>query len=150
MIFLSMRWVLPLLGTALLAYQRSSDVPAIRCGDYVHLEGQRTGDMLSVRQATFVQRKPPTVDLSCSPVGTQRVAVILATFPGTPPPITNAAAVQRMLFAETGPSMATWYRRASHGKTVFNGSVFGPYTLDRYYNCEQTSAMHAHRRHPSC
>ena len=46
-----------------------------------------------------------------------------------------------MLFQENGLSMASWYRRASYGKTTIHGAVFGPYTLDRFYRCDQTSAL---------
>ncbi len=130
-------------GREIVARQDSAAAAAIGCGDHVRLEGERSGDTVRVREVSLLRRNPAGADALCTPLGTQRVAVILATFPGMRPPVMNAGTLRRMLFDEDRGSLAAWFRRASYGKTDFQGTVFGPYTLDRTYTCEQTTAMRA-------
>jgi M6 family metalloprotease-like protein len=74
---------------------------------------------------------------SCSTFGSQKVAVLLVTFPGaTPPSFITPQGVHDMFFSTTGPSLDGYWREASYGQTWAEGDVFGWYTLDNTYaNC---------------
>ncbi len=78
-----------------------------------------------------------TATPSCSPVGTQNTAVLMVTFPGaTPPSNLTTQTVSNMFFANPGPSLDSYWREVSYGKTSAPGNVFGWYTLDASYaNC---------------
>lgn len=128
-------------GLEVTAYQPSSSPLQVQCGDRVRVEGARLGDMMAVSRALVTARG--AADSGCSTTGAQRVAVILARFPGSSAPLPAASSVQRMMFDESAFSANTWYREMSYGKVSLSGSVFGPYTLDRAYTCAETSQMRA-------
>lgn len=128
-------------GREITTYQNSADATLVRCGDIVRIDGVRLGDTMKVRQARIAQRA--AAGAGCSAVGPQRVAIILATFPGVPAPPTTAAALRRLLFDEVSFSANSWYRQVSYGKLSLSGEVFGPFTLDRSYSCKETAQMRA-------
>lgn len=126
-------------GLDVTAYQRSSIPLQVQCGDRVRVEGARLGDTMAVSRALVTARG--AADSGCSTTGAQRVAVILARFPGSSAPLPAVSSVQRMMFDESGLSANTWYREMSYGKISLSGQVFGPYTLDRAYSCAETSQL---------
>lgn len=115
-------------------------LPAIGCGDRVRLEGPVAGGVMRVRTAR-VTGHDATAD--CSSVGIQKTAVLVVTFPGVTPPVTNTSALHLLMFDQTALSVNTWYGGVSYGQATFVGSVFGPFTLDRAYSCQEDSAMRA-------
>ncbi len=128
-------------GHIVSAFQHSTDAPLVRCGDIVRLEGVRLGDTMAVGRAEIARRG--TAESTCGTVGTQRVAVILAGFPGSPSLPVTTTAIRRLMFDQGSSSANTWYREKSYGKASLSGEVFGPYTLDRAYSCSETDQMRA-------
>src|SRR5262249_14980788 len=49
--------------------------------------------------------------------------------------------VQKAFFDTGSPSAATFYTENSYGQASLAGDVFGPFTLDRLYQCSETSAL---------
>jgi M6 family metalloprotease-like protein len=128
-------------GLEVTAYQAAAGGPKSQCGDVLRLEGVRLGDTMAVSRASVTGQRAASAD--CSSTGSQRVAVILARFPGSSAALPAAGSVQRMMFDESAFSANTWYREMSYGKVSLSGAVFGPYTLDRAYSCAETSQMRA-------
>ena len=62
----------------------------------------------------------------CLPIGQQKSVVLLVTFPGAPPP-------------QSHRSVSEYWRETSYGATTAAGDVFGWYTLDANYTCDQSS-----------
>ncbi|MGJ5815321.1 BACON domain-containing protein [Paludibaculum fermentans] len=128
-------------GHDVTAYQQSSTAPKLQCGDTLRVEGVRLGDTMAVSRAVVTARGAAEAD--CGTTGPQRVAVILARFPGSGGSLPSAGDLQRRLFDENGLSANTWYREMSYGKLSLSGAVFGPYTLDRSYTCAESGLMQA-------
>ncbi|MBN9658172.1 MAG: hypothetical protein J0H49_08330 [Acidobacteria bacterium] len=126
-------------GLDVLAYQQSSPALQVQCGDRVRVEGVRLGDTMAVNRALVTGRGADGA--SCSTSGEQRVAVILARFPGSSAQLPAVSSVQRMMFDESALSVNTWYREMSYGKISLSGQVFGPYTLDRAYTCAESNQL---------
>ncbi|MGC4049822.1 MAG: BACON domain-containing carbohydrate-binding protein [Paludibaculum sp.] len=126
-------------GVDVTAYQDSSTSPRVACGDRIRVEGVRLGDTMAVNRAVVTSRG--AAGAGCSTSGAQRVAVILARFPGSTAPLPAVTSVERMMFDENAFSANTWYREMSYGKVTLSGQVFGPYTLDRAYSCAESSLL---------
>jgi hypothetical protein len=73
---------------------------------------------------------------SCTATGEQHVAVLLVEYPGAPlPRQVTPGFLRPMFFAGQGLSLYTYWREASYGKTWPKGDVFGPFVLDKPYEC---------------
>ncbi len=79
---------------------------------------------------------------ACSPLGPQRIAVLLVSYPGVEQ-TTTPAQLQEIYFGQGGPSLDSFWREASYGKASAEGQVYGPYMLDRIYGCGENSAVEA-------
>src|SRR5207247_10763249 len=77
----------------------------------------------------------------CNTIGDQKTVVLLVTFPGTPAPTIDPASVYNIFFGSAGRSVSEYWREASYGVTSASGGVFGWYTLDAVYTCDQYSAI---------
>src|SRR5206468_1570611 len=67
--------------------------------------------------------------------------VLLVTFPGVPAPSITPASVYDIFFGSSGHSVSEFWREASYGVTSASGDVFGWYTLDALYTCDQYTAI---------
>lgn len=114
---------------------------ALQCGDHARLEGYRLGDAMLVT-ASAVERHADA-PAECRTDGVQRVAIILANFPGRPVPEITKARVGDIAFGASGRSAATFYKEASYGQLSLTGDVFGWYTLDRAYGCGEFFGLRA-------
>mgnify|MGYP005848753977 CR=1 FL=1 len=65
-------------------------------------------------------------------LGEQRVAVLVADFPGMPVS-TPVSGIRDIFFSKSNSSLDSYLRGASYGKSRVTGDVYGPYQLDR--NC---------------
>jgi hypothetical protein len=109
-------------------------------GETLTVEGVRLGGAIAAG-STNVQTTA-TASLSCSTTGTQNAAIILVQFPGVPLPTSvTPAGVYDIFFSPSGRSVRNYWEEASYGKASATGAVFGPYTLDRIYSCDESSAM---------
>lgn len=87
---------------------------------------------------------PNAVPLACSPLGDQRVAVLIVKFPAATPAfpagMDQAGYWNQVLFGAY-PSVNTFWNEVSQGQTSASGDVYGPFTLNAMYDCTTTSAM---------
>jgi M6 family metalloprotease-like protein len=130
------------------------DPDGLQCGDHLYARGIRLGQRVVAAEASIAGAATESGKVgarlaasgtrtasACSTLGTQRIAVLLVTFPGVNPPNITTAGVWNVLFGASGRTLNTYWRDASFGQTSATGDVFGWYTLDSLYTCDQTSAM---------
>lgn len=110
----------------------------LKCGDRMRVQGVRAGTVVAAADGS-VTSTASTV--TCTPAGEQKVAVLLVTFPGVSPPSLTPQAVSEVFFAASGRSVDGFWREASYGKAWATGQVFGWYTLDAVYTCDQYYQM---------
>src|SRR5690349_1405239 len=82
-------------------------------------------------------------DGACTVSGEQKVAVVLVSFPSKPLLSTITADNLRNLYFGPGPSVDSFLREASYGKTWATGQVVGPVVLDADYFNQPTAARDA-------
>ena len=118
-------------------YVADGDVE-VQCGDLLQVKGVRLGSRVAAARPMI--KVTQALASPCGPAGAQNIAVLLVTFPGVTPPALTAASVQDMLFG-TGRSVSEYWRENSYGKTWATGQVFGWFTLDAAYTCDQNYQM---------
>jgi uncharacterized protein (TIGR03437 family) len=108
-------------------------------GDVVEISGVRID---SVVAGTVIEvSRSASAGTECSPIGEQRTAVLLTTFPGMPLPQATLQDVHDVFFDTAGKSLDSYWRDASYGSTYATGDVFGWFTLDRDYTCNETGEL---------
>ena len=112
----------------------------LKCRDRLQVRGVRVGSNVAAADGNIQTVAAAGV---CNPIGTQSSAVLLVTFPGVPAPSITPAAVYDKFFTTSGHSVSEFWREASYGVTSTTGNVFGWYTLDAVYTCDQYAAMRA-------
>jgi len=111
----------------------------IQSGDVLEATGVVLGSKMVVASSTV---QAITTAQTCSTTGVQNTAVLLVTFPGvTLPSTVTPQTVHDTFFGSGGHSLDGFWREASYGKTSATGDVFGQYTLDRSYSCNEASLM---------
>ncbi len=109
----------------LLACEREMAVSGIRLGDHVAAASARVSD-------------PAAGSSPCTNTGVQQTAVLLLSYPGTPLAVSSAY-IQDIFF---GPhSVNGFYGEQSFGQMSLAGAVFGPFTLDANYTCNDMGAI---------
>jgi M6 family metalloprotease-like protein len=73
----------------------------------------------------------------CSTTGDQKTAVLLINYPSTPLTSGYTTSYVNDIFFGPAPSVTDYWREASYGTTSASGQVFGPFTLDADYTCDQ-------------
>lgn len=104
----------------------------LQCGDIVRMGVARVGKARVLVRATVVSQAEVA---GCSPVGEQKVAVILLKKPGSPQPGTDAAYWHQRLFHPTDLTLAAFVSSSSHGAASVTGEVFGWFEAARDYAC---------------
>src|SRR5579872_1412243 len=94
--------------------------------------------ILLARTATASINTPP-----CSTLGEQKTAVILVSFPSKPLLSTVTASMVRQIYFGSAPSVDSFLRASSQGKTWATGDVVGPVTLDADYFDQPTATRDA-------
>jgi len=112
----------------------------LKCRDRLRVRGVRVGSHVAAADGNIQSVAPAGV---CNPIGAQKSAVLLVTFPGVPAPAITPASVYDIFFKTSGRSVSEFWREASYGVTTTTGDVYGWYTLDAVYTCDQYSAMRA-------
>jgi M6 family metalloprotease-like protein len=109
-------------------------------GETLTVAGVRIGGAIAAG-STNVQSSA-TASLSCVTTGTQSSVVLLVQFPGIALPTTvTPSGVYDTFFGATGRSVRNYWEEASYGQASASGAVFGPYTLDRVYSCDEYNEM---------
>ena len=112
----------------------------LKCRDRLQVRGIRVGSSVAAADGNIQSVAAAGV---CNPVGIQKSAVLLVTFPGVPAPSISPASVYDIFFKTSGRSVSEFWTEASYGVTSTTGNVYGWYTLDAVYTCDQASAMQA-------
>ncbi len=136
------RWYLQTADTRLEIY--FADRPPERTGIPVRLSGLRALDRVAVRNFTEVERAADALVLS--PLGRQRIVVLMITTPSRPTlPAGAVEAVRQELFGLSGTasneSLNDFWQEASYGKTSAEGEVLGPVPLNKDYGCEENGDL---------
>lgn len=115
--------------------------PGCMSGNTLTVDGVKVENVVAAG-STSVQNTQVAAAASCSTLGVQNTAVILVRFPTIDLPASvTAATMWDTFFAPTGRSVNTYWSEASYGKASAAGNVFGPYTLDRTYTCDEYDLM---------
>ena len=112
---------------------------SLHCGDEARLEGYRLGNVMLVTAAAVERAAEPAAE--CRTDGVQRLAVILANFPGAPTPELTKARIGELIFGTAGRTVSNFYKEASYGALNLTGDVFGWYMLDREYKCGEYAQL---------
>lgn len=112
----------------------------LKSGHVLRVRGVRAGNTVAAAEGSI--QGSTLAATSCSTTGVQKTAVLLVTFPGVAPPSgVTPQSVYDIFFATSGRSVDGYWREASYGQASAAGSVFGWYTLDASYTCDQFSQL---------
>jgi M6 family metalloprotease-like protein len=112
-------------------------------GDKLTAKGIRVGNVIAAGSTSVKAGGNESVAAAgCTTTGVQNSAIILVQFPtiGLPTGVTPSS-VWDIFFSPSGRSVNNYWTEASYGKASTTGNVFGPYTLDRIYTCDEYTAM---------
>ncbi|MEP7364526.1 MAG: hypothetical protein ABI972_14820, partial [Acidobacteriota bacterium] len=114
--------------------------PDVACNDILRVRGVKVGAAVAAADGAT---STSTGTLStCSTTGPQYIAVLLVTFPGVPIPTgVTPQMVNDVFFQTSGRSVDNFWKETSQGKTSATGKVFGWFTLDAAYSCDQYYQM---------
>jgi len=121
----------------------SNGEPHCVSGDSLTAKGIRVGNVIAAGSTTAKAGTNEAVaGAGCTTTGVQNSAIILVQFPtiGLPAGVTPSS-VWDIFFSPSGRSVNNYWTEASYGKASTTGNVFGPYTLDRIYTCDEYTAM---------
>ncbi|MBI3695587.1 MAG: hypothetical protein HY238_12210 [Acidobacteria bacterium] len=121
-------------------YFAGAEPDGLKSGDLLLVSGMRARTRVAAAGGAVTGSNLPAS--SCSPTGVQNAAVLLVTFPGVPPPNT-AQSFYNIFFGTSGRSLDGYWREASYNAASLTGNVFGWYTLDTTYTCDQYSQIQA-------
>jgi len=126
-------------------FSPSPVVAGSKCNDVIAATGVRSNNKIVAESSTLVSS---ALSATCSPIGAQKIAVILVSFPSTPLSQTITQDFLNGVFlgnafsssASTPDwSISDFWTQASDGKTYVNSSgtgaltIVGPYTLSQDY-----------------
>ena len=111
-------------------------------GDTLTAKGIRVDNVVAAGNTEVKANGGGVAAAGCTTTGVQNSAIILVQFPGIPlPSNVTPAGVWDIFFSPSGRSVNNYWTEASYGKASTTGGVFGPYTLDRVYSCDEYSQM---------
>ena len=119
-------------------YFAEREPAGLKCRDTLQVRGIRVATRIAAAAGNIQSVAPAG---TCNPVGDQKSVVLLVTFPGVPAPSITPASVYDIFFGSSGHSVSEFWREASYGVTSASGDVFGWYTLDALYTCDQYTAI---------
>ena len=114
---------------------------SLQPGQVVDVTGQASGKRLMASQVNAVPADSATA--TCSAIGEQKIAVILASFPSKALLSSVTPALMKASFFGPGLTLDTFLRESSFGQTWASGDVLGPYVLDADYFDEPLAARDA-------
>jgi hypothetical protein len=109
--------------------------PDLQSGDILTVSGVRFGNRVAAAGGKKSGGSAAPAS-ACSTTGVQKIAVLLVTFPGVTPPLTPQAAFD-IFFGATDRSLDGYWQEASYNQASASGTVFGWYTLNTSYTCDQ-------------
>ncbi len=128
-------------GADLIQVYSASGEPHCVSSEALTADGIRIGNVVAAG-STSVQTTGTVAAAGCTTTGQQNLAILLVQFPGIPLPATvTPSGVWDIFFGASGRTVNNYWQEASYGKASATGNVFGPYTLDRVYTCDEYYAM---------
>lgn len=109
---------------------------AAQCSPSATVQGIRLGNRIAAVSGQ-VTTDDTSVPGSCSTTGQQNTAVLLINYPSTSLTAGYTASYVGNIFFGPAPSVTDYWNEASYGTTFASGDVFGPFTLDADYTCDQ-------------
>jgi M6 family metalloprotease-like protein len=114
----------------------------LKSGVYLEVQGIKVGKRIAGKGR--VTGEAAAAATSCSTSGNQNTVVLLVTFPGINPPAgVTTQTVSDAFFGTTGRTVNNYWKEASYNQASASGNVFGWYTLNRVYTCDEYYAMRA-------
>ncbi|HEX5000489.1 MAG TPA: Ig-like domain-containing protein [Terriglobia bacterium] len=111
-------------------------------GNTLLVKGVRVGNVIAAGSTSVKSGGAAVAGAGCSTTGAQNAAILLVQFPGvTLPASVTPSGVWDIFFSASGRSVTNYWNEASYGKASATGNVFGPYTLDRVYSCDEYNQM---------
>jgi M6 family metalloprotease-like protein len=123
-------------GETLDIHFAGAEPKGLKNGDLLLVRGMRAGNNVAAADSS-IQGSEVTSG-ACSTTGIQKSAILLLTFPGVTPPSVTPQGVYDVFFSPSGRSVDGFWQEASYGKTSAAGDVFGWFTLDASYTCDQS------------
>lgn len=117
----------------------ANEPPNLKCSDRLRVDGVKVGTTVAAADGKVTA--VAAAGTVCSPTGEQKAIVLMVTFPGVTAPALTQQSIYDIFFATSGRSLDRYWREASYGKTWATGAVYGWYTLDAVYSCDQYYAM---------
>jgi M6 family metalloprotease-like protein len=111
--------------------------PDAGCSPSATVRGIRLGDRIAAISGEVTQ----DAGSPCSTTGDQKTAVLLINYPSTPLTSGYTMSYVNNVFFGPAPSLTDYWQDASYGTTSASGGVFGPFTLDADYSCDQNDAI---------
>jgi len=107
--------------------------PVGGCAPSATVRGIRLGRRIAVASGEVTA----DADSPCTTTGDQKTVVLLINYPSTPLTSGYTTSYVDNIFFGPAPSVTDYWREASYGTTSASGQVFGPFTLDADYTCDQ-------------
>jgi M6 family metalloprotease-like protein len=111
--------------------------PDSGCSPSATVRGIRLGRRIAVASGEVTA----DADSPCTTTGDQKTVVLLINYPSTPLTTGYTTSYVSSVFFGPAPSVADYWREASYGTASASGDVFGPFTLDADYTCDQQDAI---------
>jgi M6 family metalloprotease-like protein len=122
-----------------LVYFASKEPSGLKSGDVLRVRGLRIDDHIAAVEAGVVQSASTA---SAAPmIGDLKTAILMVNFPGVPVPPLSIETVRSVFFSSTQRSLDGYWRENSYNLASTSGGVFGSYTLDRAYSCDEVVPM---------
>jgi M6 family metalloprotease-like protein len=122
-----------------LVYFASRAPSGLKSGVVLRIRGVQIDDHIVAVESKLVSAD--TSAQACTTTGAQKTAVLMVNFPGEPVPALTKDTVSSVFFSSTQRSLDSFWRENSYNQMSASGDVFGSYTLDRAYTCDEPAAM---------
>jgi M6 family metalloprotease-like protein len=111
--------------------------PGAGCSPSATVRGIRLGHRIAAASGEVTQ----DATSSCTTTGDQKTVVLLINYPSTALTSGYTTSYVNNIFFGPAPSVTDYWSEASYGTTSASGDVFGPFTLDADYTCDQQDAI---------
>lgn len=127
-------------GSSTIEVYSAGEEPHCVSGDSLAATGIRVNNVVAAGSTSVTAAA--AASLTCSTLGPQNSAVLLVDFPGISlPSNVTPTSVNDIFFANSGKSVNMYWKEASYQQASATGQVFGPFTLDRVYSCDEYNLM---------
>ena len=111
--------------------------PVGGCAPSATVQGIRLGNRIAAISGEVTE----DANSPCSTMGDQKTVVLLINYKSTPLTSGYTPSYVKNIFFGPAPSVTDYWREVSYGSTSASGDVFGPFTLDADFACDQQPAI---------